>query len=780
MQTPRTAVRLRALLVSVALLAGVSVVTVDGASAARPAPVRRGLDSSDPRATDQIIVRLKDGTAPSVFDLSQAAGENVRLRRQLRHGAWVSKLSGRRSPADAAAIAARIAALPGVAYAEPDAILFPSATPTDPLWSQQWDLTAPVANSFGANLPAAWDITKGTSDVVVAVIDTGITAHADLAGQTVPGYDFISNTSVANDGSLRDADPSDTGDWITAADARTATFAGCTVGNSSWHGTHVAGTIAAVADNGIGVSGIAPGVKVLPVRVLGKCGGFTSDIVDGMRWAAGLAVPGVPTNPNPAAIENLSLGGVGACSVTQQQAIDDIVAVGTTVVVAAGNANIDAVNSNPANCANVVTVAATGSTGSRSWYSNFGSLVEIAAPGGDDTLTPGFILSTLNAGTTVPTTDTYAGYEGTSMATPHVVAVAALVKSVQPGITPDALNTLLRSTVTPFPAGSTCTLALCGPGILNAGAAVAAASAANGPRVLGAFSKTAPAAGTTGIAASTTLTWTPSAGATNYEYCLVSGITVREITTPCTNWVSTGSATSVIVSGLTLGAVYAWQVRASDGTHTAEANVSVRSTFTTVTPAGAFAKTAPANAATGLAVTTALSWGASTGATSYEVCADSTINGTCDGTWTSTGVARTASLTGLLNSTRYEWQVRSVNAAGLTTLANTGTWWTFTTVAATPPGAFNKTAPANLATGQSLTVALTWGASSGVLRYEYCQDSTVNSTCDGVWTSTGTARTVTPAGRVNGTRYEWQVRSVNAAGLTTLANTGAWWTFTTI
>jgi hypothetical protein len=446
------------------------------------------------------------------------------------------------------------------------------------------------------------------------------------------------------------------------------------------------------------------------------------------------------------------------------------------VVVAAGNSNIDALNSNPGNCANVVTVAATGSTGSRSYYSNFGSLVEIAAPGGDSTLTPGTILSTLNAGTTVPTTDSYVGYQGTSMATPHVVGVAALVKSVQPSLTPAALTTLLRDTVTPFPAGSTCTTALCGSGILDAGRAVLTASAANGPRVLGAFSKTAPAPGTTGIGTSTTLTWTPSVGATGYEYCLVSGIT-----TPCTTWTSVGTATTATVSGLTGGVVYAWQVRASDGTNTAEANVSLRSTFTTVAPValpGAFNKTAPVNAATGQALTVALTWGASTGATSYEYCLDTTINSTCDGTWTSTGTTRSAAPAGRLNSTRYEWQVRSRNAGGVTN-ANAGAWWTFTTVAATPPGAFNKTAPANNAVGRATTLTISWGASTGATSYQYCIDTVNNNVCDGTWVSTGTTRSASLSGLARATAYYWQVRSLNNAGLSTLANAGTWWKFTT-
>jgi len=763
--------------VAVAALLTATLAATASASAA-PAPPGP-IAADDARATDQLIVKFRADAAPDTAAIARVAGEQVDVRQRSRNGAHTAKLRTRRSGADVAALAREVSALPGVEYAEPDTILHPAAVPNDPRFVEQWDLSAPTAPAagstlVGANLLPAWDVTTGASDVVVAVIDTGITAHADLAGQVLPGYDMITDAQIANDGSARDADPSDPGDWITSTESASGFFAGCGASNSSWHGTHVAGTIAAVSNNSLGVAGIAPGSKILPIRALGKCGGYTSDIVDGMRWAAGLSVTGAPTNPNPAAVLNLSLGGSGACSTTQQAAINDITAVGSTVVVAAGNSNVDAANAQPANCAGVVTVAATGSTGSRAYYSNYGSLVELAAPGGDTKLTPGPILSTLNAGTTSPGTDTYVGYQGTSMATPHVAGVAALVKSVNPSLAPAALLSVLQNTSAAFPAGSTCSTANCGRGMLDASAAVSSAASA-GPRSLGAFATTAPARGATAISASTTLQWTASTGATGYEYCLVAGIS-----TPCTTWTSVGGATSATVAGLSGSTLYSWQVRATNGTVTAEANVSLRSTFTTgaiVTPPGAFAKSSPTSASTGAAIAPTLSWGSSTGATSFEYCIDATVDNVCNGSWISTGTTRTAALTGLAYATKYEWQVRARNTGG-TADANSGAWWNFTTVALPLPGALAKTSPTSGSTGASIAPTLSWGASTGATSYEYCVDKTVNSVCDGTWVSTATARTAALTGLTSSTKYEWQVRARNATGTTT-ANTTTWWTFTT-
>jgi serine protease len=432
--------------------------------------------------TDQVIVKYKDtvgnlqalpDSASQVARLSQAAGVALTYLRPMSGGAHVMRMTGKKPVAEVQVIAKRLSQLPEVEYAEPDRILYHTMVPNDPQYPSQWHYSAPVAGSYGINLPAAWDITTGSTSVVVADIDSGITNHPEFSGRTMPGYDMIVDTSVSNDGDGRDADPSDTGDWTAANQC----FAGSPAGNSSWHGTQTAGTIGAASNNSAGVAGINWVSKILPVRVLGKCGGFTSDILDGMRWAAGLAVIGVPANPNPAKVENLSLSGIGACLAAEQSAINAIIAVGTTVVVSAGNSAQDASGFSPGNCDGVITVAATDRNGDMANYSNFGSTVKIAAPGGAQAV-PGDsngVLTTMNSGTTIPGTPSYAFMQGTSLAAPQVSGVVSLLYSINPSLTPAQALSIIQSTATHFPPGSTCDSSLCGSGILNAGDALAAA-----------------------------------------------------------------------------------------------------------------------------------------------------------------------------------------------------------------------------------------------------------------------------------------------------------------
>ncbi|MFC5459851.1 S8 family peptidase [Massilia niabensis] len=466
-------------LLKVAVAVSIATGTLGFAQAAGIAPeVQAAGTSQYILSTDRLIVKYKDsGSAvfkgqgtpamtaarQSVADRAgQEFGMTLKALRTTATGAHVLKISRKVSVKEAEALAKELMARDAsVEYAEPDRILRKMATPTDPMYTQQWHYFEATG---GLRLPAAWDTTTGTG-VRVAVIDTGIRPHADLSGQILAGYDFISDTTIANDGGGRDSDASDPGDWTAAGECA----AGEPASGSSWHGTHVAGTIAAATNNGTGVAGVAYGAKIVPVRVLGKCGGYTSDIADSIIWSSGGAVTGVPNIAARAQVINMSLGGGGACGTTTQNAINSARSRGTVVIVAAGNENMNASNSNPANCAGVVTVAATNRNGARAPYSNYGTVVDVAAPGGDAN---GYIISTLNAGTSTPAADNYAGYQGTSMATPHVAGVAALMLARNAALTPDEIESKLKSTARPFP--GTCTS--CGTGIVDATAAAASAT----------------------------------------------------------------------------------------------------------------------------------------------------------------------------------------------------------------------------------------------------------------------------------------------------------------
>lgn len=433
--------------------------------------------------TDQLIIKFKQQSestlsqqpleAARIRTLSAIAGTPLVAYRTSQYGQIV-KLPHKTSLYNVHEIAKRIASSPDVLYAEPDKRVFPLNTPSDPNYYKQWNLQGVSMSPGGINLPNAWDITTGLFSVVVAVIDTGVLSHADLDGRMLPGYDFVTDISKANDGDGRDSDPSDPGDWVTTVES-TTTFSGCPVSNSTWHGTHVAGIIGATTNNGLGIAGINWGSRILPVRVMGKCGGYISDITDGMRWAVGLPVPGSPANTNPAKILNLSLGGDEACSITEQNAINDAVNMGAVVVVAAGNDAQNAANVSPANCNNVIVVAATDKLGSRASYTNFGSLIDISAPGGDINYGGGGILALGDSGLTTPKHDnTYVLKQGTSMATPHVSGVVSLMLSANPMLTPSSIKNILKSTARTFPTGTTwdCTALDCGSGILDASAAL--------------------------------------------------------------------------------------------------------------------------------------------------------------------------------------------------------------------------------------------------------------------------------------------------------------------
>lgn len=390
---------------------------------------------------------------------------------------------------------------PDVAWVEPDVLVPRLGVPTvpnDPLFSQQWHLQAPdLVNLTGLNLPPAWGDTTGSTSgpaAVVAVVDSGVRlGHPDLAGKLLPGYDLVSELAVSNDGDGRDADPSDPGDWVSPADLADPLFAGCDLSNSSWHGTFIAGQIAAATDNAQGVAGLNWRARVLPVRVSGKCGALLSDLLDGLRWAAGLSVSGLPSNPNPARVINLSFGGDSACTPAYQSTIDAVTNAGALIVVAAGNSNTTLTR--PADCRRVMTVASVRKDGAKADYSSFGTRVALAAPGGSTDAGPATLLySTDNAGTTTPGVDMYGYKQGTSFAAPQAAGIASLMLAVNPFLSPRQLIERMKAGARPHVvtgltacgtpgAGAVCncTDTTCGAGLLDANTSV---QLATGPAVV--------------------------------------------------------------------------------------------------------------------------------------------------------------------------------------------------------------------------------------------------------------------------------------------------------
>ena len=476
---------------------------------------------------DRFIIKYREGSAQrasaAALNRSLNAAANSTLHGQalglkkLRRTAIGSDVlvTGKKlGPSEAEALMRQLAADPDVEYVEVDRIMKPIATANDTYYtSHQWHYWEAAG---GIKADQAWDATNG-SGVVVAVIDTGITNHSDLNANVLPGYDFISDSGMARDGNGRDGNAQDEGDWYAANECGGSHPAS----NSSWHGSHVAGTVAAVTNNNSGVAGVAYGAKVVPVRVLGKCGGYTSDIVDGIVWASGGTVSGVPANANPAEVINMSLGGGGACSASYQNAVNAAVGRGTTVVVAAGNSNADTSGFTPASCNNVVAVASTTRTGARSSFSNYGSLIDVAAPGSD-------IASTVNSGATTPSSEGYSLMSGTSMAAPHVAGVVALMQAAAGGsLTPSQVESTLKSTLRAFPVSIDRDI---GDGIVNAKAAVDAVSGGDpgdpgdpGPGN-GTLQKGVPV---TGLSASTgndvVYTLEVPAGATNLVFTMSGG-----------------------------------------------------------------------------------------------------------------------------------------------------------------------------------------------------------------------------------------------------------------
>lgn len=469
----RNALKLTALAIAAAAIvapaawSGSRVPIVDRASTKARAAAQEEL-------YDRFIVTYRDSSASTAATTRQATfanasttlGYDIRSARVLSTGAQLIFTDTKLDLAASKQLMVEIMKDPNVLAVEPDIRVKPLFVPNDTLYAQQWHYKN---GPGGINAEPAWDITKGAG-TVVAVLDTGITPHTEFAGQLVPGYDFIADLATSADGDGRDADPNDPGDYDSYYD-------------SSWHGTHVAGTIAAKTDNGAGTAGVAPDAKIMPVRVLGTGGGWTSDILDAITWSSGGTVAGVPANANPAEVINLSLGGGGACSTAWQTAIDAAVARGTTIVVAAGNSGGNAQNLTPASCNNVIAVSAVGPTGAKASYSSHGAVVDVAAPGGSG-LNPATdnVLSTYNLGLTTQGAEGYAWNAGTSMAAPHVAGIAALIQSASATPkTPAQVKKILENTAYAnggFPGGCGYNLP-CGTGIVDAHAAVLVANGTN-------------------------------------------------------------------------------------------------------------------------------------------------------------------------------------------------------------------------------------------------------------------------------------------------------------
>jgi len=419
-------------------------------------------------------------------------------------------------------LARRLRVLPEVEWAVVDERRRVGNLPNDALFSDnqrnatpavgQWYLRAPSNEALSAiNAVGAWTTTMGSASVVVAVLDTGVRPeHPDLQGKLHPGYDFVGldrggAATTANDGNGRDSDPTDPGDWTNANECS----AGEPASPSSWHGTQVSGLIGAATNNTVGMAGAGWNVMVLPVRVLGRCGGYDSDIIAAMRWAAGVsqnvgvnAVVNLP-NPNPARVINMSLGSQGTCTAAYQEVVNELRAAGVTVVAAAGN-DTGLKVSVPANCPGALAVSGVRHIGSKVGYSNIGPEVALAAPAGNCVNLQGSclypLLTTINLGQRQPGANGYSdgsNYSvGTSFAAPLVAGTVGLMLSVDPTLTPAKIREILQATVRPFPTTRPlapgedpvlacrapdekdqleclCTSTTCGAGLLDAGAAVA-------------------------------------------------------------------------------------------------------------------------------------------------------------------------------------------------------------------------------------------------------------------------------------------------------------------
>ncbi len=441
-----------------------------------PPPLKR-LPATEPVIAGDVIVRFEQAgiSAPQALEQVKLPGYRAMHKgyaSEHLHLVGFEALDGHVvTVAETAQLVEQLSHLPGVRFTEKNLRMHPFLAPNDKHYPLQWHYSA-------LNLPAAWDVSTGNANVTVAVIDTGIAPHPDLSSRIVGGYDMISDTANSGDGNGRDSDPTDKG-----GDEPN--------GGSSWHGTHVSGTIGAATNNTGGVAGVTWATRIVPVRALGKEGGTSFDIAAAMNWAAGGTVTGVPTNPNPARVINMSLGGAASPQRTYQDVIDARVAAGAIYLIAAGNENVDATGTTPCNQQSVICVGSTSFAGKRSSFSNFGAPVDVMAAGGEmreDLNGDGYADGVLSTSFDDNNQPIYAFNQGTSMATPHVAGVVALMVAVNPDMNSAQVESILKSTAS---TSSRCTEG-CGAGLVNAQAALkmAQGGGANEPPLLGVSAST--------------------------------------------------------------------------------------------------------------------------------------------------------------------------------------------------------------------------------------------------------------------------------------------------
>jgi serine protease len=544
-----------------------------------------------------------------VSSLSLRTGVAVSSSRQLTPSMHAVFLPKTLYGASVDAVLQQLRADPAVAFADVDERRYAHAMPNDPLFirtataSGQWYMqkpstATPTSDAAATDAVSAWDINKGSSGTVIADIDSGIrfdhpdllragfdSSRAGFGGRLLPGYDFVSqdenstNSSplgtflIANDGDGWDPDPSDPGDWIDSTDlANSAVFPSknCSVSNSSWHGTRVMGVLGALTNNDVGIAGMTWNPYLLPVRALGKCGGLDSDIMVAIEWAVGMPINGVPDNPYPADIINLSLGGTGgACTSGYKSLIATLTGMGVLVVASAGNESgpVDI----PANCPGVLAVAGLRNIGTKVGYSSLGPEVGIGAPAGNCVNTTQgspclrSIDTTTNEGATVPGANSYTDQInsnlGTSFSAPIVSGVAALMRAANANLTPPQIILRMKASATAYPQpvttpptpqcvnGSTsslecaCTTSTCGAGMVNA---LSAVKAALNPIAAIKF----PAGFTTGSATIDAAGSAPACGATIASYAWTANAGVHIVSGAASSAVNvtvTGAGTLTLV-----------------------------------------------------------------------------------------------------------------------------------------------------------------------------------------------------------------------------------------